>query len=151
MTDLLRLPFEERKKNAPNIEFLVERMLSVKSSSNSSSMSLSFGLSSQGNLLNFTPTNRCKIVNNFSNINQETKKNKKFVTTIAKKINFENLTNINQPKNNSTTIEMLNDRNENVTVNNGTVIIDNYYSNQLGNWREIFGFLKPASFNILAK
>ena len=92
MTDLLRLPFEERKKNAPNIEFLVERMLSVKSSSNSSSMSLSFGLSSQGNLLNFTPTNRCKIVNNFSNINQETKKNKKFVTTIAKKINFENLT-----------------------------------------------------------
>ena len=114
MTDLLRLPFEERKKNAPNIEFLVERMLSVKSSSNSSSMSLSFGLSSQGNLLNFTPTNRCKIVNNFSNINQETKKNKKFVTTIAKKINFENLTNINQPKNNSTTIEMLNDRNENI-------------------------------------
>ena len=34
MTDLLRLPFEERKKNAPNIEFLVERMLSVESSSN---------------------------------------------------------------------------------------------------------------------
>ena len=114
MTDLLRLPFEERKKNAPNIEFLVERMLSVESSSNSSSMNISYGLSSQGNLINFTPTNRCKIVNNFSNINQETKKNKKFVTTIAKKINFDNLTTINQPKNNSTTVEMLNDRNENI-------------------------------------
>ena len=40
-------------------------------------------------------------------------------------------------------VEVLNDRNKNVVVNNGTVVIDNYYSNQLGNWREIFGFLKP--------
>lgn len=111
MTEILRLPFEERKKNAPNIEFIVERMLSMDSSSNSSSMSYSFTMSAKKKI-NFTPTNNCKLINNFKNIK---KSNKKFVTTITTKIApFDNFSlNDGNDVNNSTT-EIINDRNKQI-------------------------------------
>ena len=111
MTEILRLPFEERKKNAPNIEFIVERMLSMDSSSNSSSMSYSFAMSAKKKI-NFTPTNNCKLINNFKKIK---KSNKKFVTTITTKIAPFDTFSLNDGNdvNNSTT-EIINDRNKQI-------------------------------------